>query len=141
MLSWGAVEPAKISTPPTRSGPAPTVLIVEDEPMTAMMVERAVSQRGYDVAGPFATDGEALGAIRMGGLCAALLDVSLQDGATSAPVAAALAAAGIPFAFVTGYGPETGAVAASFPDRLVIPKPVDAETVGLILEELVREAD
>ena len=112
--------------------------------MTAMMVERAVSGRGYGVVGPFATGGEALGAIedaiQAGGLCAALLDVSLRDGATSAPVAAALDTAGVPFAFVTGYGPETGAVAASFPDRLVIPKPVDPETVGLILDELVRPA-
>ena len=105
--------------------------------MTAMLVQRAVAARGYAVVGPYACDESALGALSAGGVTAALLDVSLKDGATSAPVAAALSEAGVPFAFVTGYGPETGAVASAFPDRLVIPKPVDVETVGMILDELV----
>ena len=105
--------------------------------MTAMLVQRAVTERGYAVAGPFACDESAVGAVRAGGVTAALLDVSLRDGATSAPVAAALTEAGVPFAFVTGYGPETGAVSSAFPDRLVIPKPVDPETVGMILDELM----
>ena len=115
----------------------PTILIVEDEPMTAMLVQKAVAAKGYAVAGPFDAHEAAIGAVAAGGVTAALLDVSLRDGATSAPVAAALDAAGVPFAFVTGYGPETGAVASAFPDRLVIPKPVDVETVGMILDELV----
>ena len=127
-------------TPRFRSRPIPTapaILILEDEPMTAMLVQRAVAERGFAVCGPFAKGEAALGAVAAGGVAAALLDVSLEDGATSAPVAQALAAAGVPFAFVTGYGPETGAVASAFPDRLVIPKPVDPDTVGMILDELV----
>ena len=102
-----------------------------------MLVKRAVAERGFAVAGPFSEGQAALGAVAEGGVSAALLDVSLGNGATSAPVAKALSEAGVPFAFVTGYGPETGAVASAFPDHLVIPKPVDPDTVGMILDELV----
>ena len=120
---------------------AGVVLILEDEPMTALMVQKAVTERGFAVAGPFARQEDALEALdALGGrpVTAALLDVSLRGGATSAPVADVLAQRDIPFAFVTGYGPETGVVASAFPDRLVIPKPVDQATVGLILDELLR---
>lgn len=118
----------------------PTILIAEDEPMTATLMERTVRERGYAVCGPFASPAEAIRALRSETVAAALLDVSLADGHTSAPIAAALTEAAVPFAFLTGYGPETGAVAASFPDRLVIPKPVDPETVGMILDELIGSA-
>ena len=104
-----------------------------------MLVQRAVTERGFAVSGPFPDRAGAIGAIEAGGIAAALLDVSLADGQTSAPVAEALRTHGVPFAFVTGYGPETGVVASAFPGSLVIPKPVDPDTVGLILDELVGQ--
>ena len=102
-----------------------------------MLVKRAVAERGFAVAGPFSEGRAALGAVAEGGVSAALLDVSLGNGATSAPVAKALSEAGVPFAFVTGYGPSTASVVSPFPDRLVIPKPLDAETLALLLAQLV----
>ncbi|MBB4659167.1 response regulator [Parvularcula dongshanensis] len=124
-----------IDPAPTRA--ADLVLVVEDEPMTAMLLAQAVKDRGLDVVGPHRDANTARAAVEKGGLAAALLDVSLDAGETSAPVADALAAAGVPFAFVTGYGTETAQVVRAHPERLVIPKPVDRETLGILLDELL----
>ena len=115
------------------------VLVLEDEPITGMLLAQALTDRGCAVCGPHANPDRALALIEDGPLDAALLDVSLGMGVTSAPVADVLAGRGVPFAFVTGYGPETAAVVAAHPGHLVIPKPVDAETIGLLLDELLGQ--
>ena len=100
--------------------------------------------RGCAVCGPHAHPDGALRALEERAPDAALLDVSLGGGVTSLSVADALAECGVPFAFVTGYGPETAAVVSAHPSRLVIPKPIDPETVGMLLDELLpppAEAD
>ena len=116
------------------------MLIVEDEPLTGLLLARAVAERGVTACGPHARGSEALAALAERAPDAALLDVSLAGGTTSREVADALAEAGVPFAFVTGYGPETAAVAAAHPAALVIPKPVDPETVGMLLDELLARS-
>jgi ActR/RegA family two-component response regulator len=124
---------------PAAGNKTQTILVVEDEPVTAMMLVRAVQAGGLNVEGPHADAARAEAAARRGGLRAALLDVSLGGDSTSAAVAGVLDEAGVPFAFVTGYGPETAPTVRAYPDRLVIPKPVDSETLQLILDELVGQ--
>lgn len=60
-----------------------------------------------------------------------LLDLNLSLGETGYPVADALAARGVPFAFVTGYGPD--ALKEPHRNRATLGKPFRMET----LEELV----
>ena len=82
------------------------VLVVEDEALIAMMLEDELAEAGAHVVGPAASVGEALrlagAALAEGGLDGAVLDMDL-DGEDVAPVADALAAAGVPFLFHTGY--------------------------------------
>jgi CheY-like chemotaxis protein len=80
------------------------VLVVEDELMIAEMWETVLLDAGCEVVGPFPRVGLALRAIaREPNIDAGLLDVRLH-GETIGPVADALAARGIPFLFMTGYG-------------------------------------
>jgi CheY-like chemotaxis protein len=79
-------------------------LIVEDEPLIAMMTEDMLAACGHSVTGVAATPDEALSAIDAGGFDAALLDIRLGD-VTSTAAADTLRARRIPFLFTTG-GPE-----------------------------------
>ena len=81
------------------------VLLVEDEMMVAMLLEDMLADLGHAVVGPISRVDRAVEAARREPLDAAILDVNL-DGQEVYPVAEALAARGIPFAFATGYGSE-----------------------------------
>jgi DNA-binding response OmpR family regulator len=82
----------------------PRVLVVEDEALLAMMVEDTLAEAGCAVLGPTATVADALALLGAEEApSAAVLDLNLA-GETSAPVAAALAARGVPFVVATGYG-------------------------------------
>lgn len=79
------------------------LLVVEDEFMVAEHIAMLLEDFGCQVVGPVGTIEEALEAVAEGALDGALLDANL-DGNSSAPVAAALQAAAVPFVVVTGYG-------------------------------------
>lgn len=78
------------------------VLVVDDEPLVALLVEDLLVDLGCEVVGPAGSVAEALRLVAEGGLAGALLDVNL-GGELVYPVAEALQRAGTPFAFVTGY--------------------------------------
>ena len=80
----------------------PRVLVVEDEAMVAALIEIILSDAGCVVVGPIATVTRALETIERERVDAALLDVRV-NGRQAYPVADALAARGIPFAFVSGF--------------------------------------
>lgn len=82
------------------------ILIVEDETMIAMGLEALFESAGYAVVGPFGRIEQALAAARDSPIDAALLDVNLR-GDLVFPVADVLRARNIPFAFLTGYGPDS----------------------------------
>lgn len=82
------------------------ILLVEDEPLIAMMLEDFVDTLGYVVAGIADNVAGALELVESGGIDAAILDVNLRGGEKSGPVADALAALRIPFVFATGGGDE-----------------------------------
>jgi DNA-binding NtrC family response regulator len=79
------------------------LLILEDEMLVALALEDIVTRWGSRIVGPVANVATALAAIAAEPPDAALLDVNLQ-GERADPVADALAARGVPFVFVTGYG-------------------------------------
>lgn len=80
----------------------PSILVVEDEPLIAMMLEDFLDTLGYRLAGSCDGVSDALDRVGEGGFDAALLDVNLRDGETSWPVADALSEAGRPFIIATG---------------------------------------
>lgn len=82
------------------------ILVVEDEFLIALDIVAALEQAGVVVAGPASTVSEALATIERGPLRGALLDAHLA-GEPAGRIADALAARGIPFAFVSGYGRES----------------------------------
>lgn len=82
------------------------ILVVEDEFLIALDIVAALENAGVSVAGPASTVGDALAAIESEPLRGALLDAHL-GGESAGRVADALAARGLPFAFVSGYGPES----------------------------------
>jgi CheY-like chemotaxis protein len=95
------------------------ILIVEDEPLIAMMTEDMLAACGHSVTGVAATPDEALSAIDAGGFDAALLDIRLGD-ATSTNAADNLRARRIPFLFTTG-GPE--AIGSAYRNVRMLSKP------------------
>jgi len=79
------------------------VLVVEDEPLLAMLLEESLVELGHEVAGSAATVEQALATLDGGEVDFALLDYSLADETTAAPVAARLRGAAIPFVYLTGH--------------------------------------
>lgn len=78
------------------------ILVVEDEPLVAMMVEDILLGENAVVIGPAASLAKAL-ELAQGEFDAALLDVNLAAERVY-PVARRLQQRGIPFVFATGYG-------------------------------------
>lgn len=115
-----------------------SILVVEDEALVALMIEDLIGEAGGAVVGPAQTVAEA---IALAGsstvLDAALLDVNVS-GVPVHPVAAVLAARGVPFAFATGYG--DGAVGSEFATRPVLSKPFTEDALLRILADLVASA-
>lgn len=111
------------------------ILIVEDEGLILLMIADIVQELGCELAGTAMRAAAAIDLIGRKAVDAALLDVNLGAGETSEPVAVALAARDIPFAFVTGYAAD--GVPEAFRDRPVLSKPIDERLLGVALRELV----
>ena len=110
------------------------ILIVEDEPLIAMMLEDFLEILEQEVAGSVDSVDAALARIDAGGVDAAILDLNLRGGEKSTPVAVALAEAGVPFVFATGGGDDS--VDAGFRDRPVLQKPFTMDGVAKALAAL-----
>jgi len=110
------------------------VLLVEDEALVAMMMRDILLELGLSVAGPFCTPAEAVAAARDDGVDAAILDVNL-GGELIYPVADTLAARGVPFVFVTGYGAES--IDGRFAHVPILQKPIERQ----VLQELFLPAE
>ena len=109
------------------------VLVIEDEPLIAMMLEDFVDVLGHRLAGVADSAADALPRIAAGGIDAAILDVNLRDGPCWR-VADALAAANIPFVLATGghVDPPPGTY-AGVP---TLPKPYTMDGVRSVLEKI-----
>lgn len=110
------------------------ILIVEDEPLIAMMIEDFLDIMGKDHAGTADSVAAALEIVAAGGVDAAILDVNLAGGEQSWPIADALAAAGVPFILATGGSGDM--VADAYRDRPVLAKPFTMDSVEQALAAL-----
>ena len=79
-----------------------SILIVEDEPLIAMMLEDFLDALGHQVAASCDNVADALGEVASGSFDVAIIDVRLKDCEQIWPVADALADAGKPFVLATG---------------------------------------
>ncbi len=115
------------------SGPQ-RILLVEDEPLIAMMLEDFLEALGKTLAGTADSCEAALALVEAGEIDAAILDVNLRGGEQSWPVADALAAQGVPFVFATG-GTQDGLIEAHR-DRPTLSKPFTMDGVAKALDAL-----
>ena len=110
------------------------VLLVEDEPLIAMMLEDFLDALDRQHAGTADSVAAALPMVEAGALDAAILDVNLRGGEKSFAIAEALAAKNIPFVFASGGGGED--IAPEYRDRPMLPKPYTMEGVEQALAKL-----
>ncbi|MEP9360457.1 response regulator [Sphingomonas sp. KR3-1] len=110
------------------------ILIVEDEPLIAMMLEDFLDALDRGVAGTADSVATALEVIEAGGVDAAIMDVNLRGGETSWPIADALTARGIPFVLATGGAGDM--IAEAYRNRPVLSKPFTMDSVEKALDSL-----
>ena len=121
---------------PEPSSRGPLVLVVEDEVLIAMDLERTLRLHGYRVLGPATTVGAALRLLDGEAPDAALLDVNLR-GEMVTPVAEALRERGVPFVLASAYdGAQlTAVILAGAPN---VGKPTNGRRLLTALAEAVR---
>ena len=102
---------------------AKRILVVEDEFLIALDIAGALEDGGLVVLGPAASIDEALGLLQRESVDGALLDANL-GGHPVGQLADALAARGLRFAFVSGYGRDQ--LPASHRDVPLVRKPFTA---------------
>jgi DNA-binding response OmpR family regulator len=100
------------------------ILIVEDEPILAFVLEEFIAQAGFEIAGVAGRLEAALTIIASGGCDAAVLDANLA-GISAGPAAAALVARDVPFIVLSGYSSEQQQ--GVFSGALFIQKPCQPE--------------
>jgi DNA-binding response OmpR family regulator len=109
------------------------ILVVDDEPLIAMMVEDWLEELGYTTVGPANSVTSALGLINDNAPDGAILDVSLS-GENSYSVAEELLSRRIPFAFATGRGAND--VDVRFRNALMLAKPFDFDAVKGVIDRM-----
>ncbi|HEX3430736.1 MAG TPA: response regulator [Rhizomicrobium sp.] len=139
-----AKSPARLPQRPIRflkavpeSDGRPRVLLVEDEPLVAMMMNGFLDQLDCHVAGPCNSPFEALAFLKENTIDAAILDINL-GGETVYPVADALTRLAVPFAFITGYGNES--IESRFSHVKRLEKPIGFESLCETVKELCEAA-
>ncbi len=113
---------------------ASNILIVEDEPLIAMMLEDFLEALDRGLAGSADSVSTALELIELGGIDAAILDVNLRGGEQSWPIADRLAELGIPFVIATGGAGDS--IAEAHRDRPILSKPFTMSSVEAVLNTL-----
>jgi DNA-binding response OmpR family regulator len=109
------------------------ILIVEDEPLVAMLLEDMLTDLGFDVAGPALRLERGLELASSDELDAAILDVNL-GGSRSYEVAEALRERGVPFAFATGYDELDSDDQEQVP---IVRKPYRQDQIKEVLRQLI----
>jgi CheY-like chemotaxis protein len=125
---------------PVGSNPGPSlerlcILLVEDEPIVALLIEDMLTELGCRQVLHAASVPEALAILRTRRPDAAVLDINLRN-VLVYPVAECLAAAHIPFTFATGYG--RGGVAGRWKDTPMIQKPIERSALAAALGSMLE---
>jgi CheY-like chemotaxis protein len=109
------------------------VLLVEDNAIIAMNTEALLEELGVAQVVVASTVLEALGHAESGQFEFAILDLKLDGGEDSLPVAARLAELGVRFVFATGFGEEVDLI-QSHGAAGVLSKPYRLEDLERILK-------
>jgi CheY-like chemotaxis protein len=112
------------------------VLVVEDEPIIAMMIVDYLEELGCKVVAVASRLPDAIEQARTLDLDAAALDVNLA-GELSYPVAEVLRERAVPFVFATGYGVD--ATPVSWKSAPVLSKPFRVEQLAKVLLEVCHK--
>jgi len=116
---------------PMRMSGSRSILIVEDEPLIAMMLEDFLLSLGHEVSGSCDSVSSALEAVNKGAFDLAILDVNLK-GENVWPVATALREKGTPF--VLASGGHVDPPPPEFKNAPMIEKPYTIDRVTPIIE-------
>jgi DNA-binding response OmpR family regulator len=114
-----------------------TILVAEGETPAATAVAAMLEQAGCRVMGPVATVAEAVACLQQGTPDAAVLDIHLA-GASTAPVAKALAERGVPFVLATDH-PCPGVLDAVFEGAPRLGRPFLPTVLAARVEEALRD--
>lgn len=112
--------------------PRGRVLVVEDQALPALDVQRALRQAGYRAVGPAASVEEAERLIARGSIDAAVIDAQLGNGAARA-VAEVLAQADVPFVWLAGSPADS--IPPAFADAPAVEKPLRVSDLIRALEQ------
>jgi CheY-like chemotaxis protein len=112
----------------------PRVLVVDDEPMIALLLGDWLGELGHEVLGPARNAAQALALIEAKRPDAAIVDVSLGR-ETGYPVAERLTKLGVPFVFATGRA--EGTLQAPFTDAPIMCKPFDYAAVEAAIAQML----
>ncbi len=108
----------------------PRVLVLENEPLIAMLLIDWLEELGCEAVGPVASLSDGLVRIGAESFDGAIVDISL-DGGESYPCGEALLAQDVPFAFATGHAKEM--VEGRWPGAVVLTKPFDFDAVRAVV--------
>lgn len=114
----------------------PVCMIVEDQALLGLSLEAYLEEAGFDVAGPFFTNSEAVRWLGTTSPDLALLDVMLKDG-VAIPVARVLKERDVPFAIYSGLKPEMEGP-PEFQDVPWLEKPLGRDALSETLQQLMR---
>lgn len=120
---------------PDYAGP-PRILIIEDDPLIAYLIDNLVFDLGYAVSGIAPTFTSARKELAKRNFDVVLLDLSL-GGQDCLEIADLLLEAGTPFAFVTG---SNRVFTGRYENVPLLPKPFAAYQLCVLLERLVGPA-
>lgn len=112
------------------------VLVVEDEPLVAIMLEEALRDFGYAVVGPVENLKSAIQLAATERIDTAIVDINI-DGQVATTVADRLMERGIPFLFVSGYARELGLRYRGIP---LLSKPFTFTDLHHAIERRLRSA-
>ena len=111
-----------------------TILVVEDEPLIAMMLEDFLESLGHSVSATCESVSDALQEAEKGGFDLAILDVNLK-GESVWPVASKLREKNVPFVIATGG--HVDPPPAEFANAPLIEKPYTVDRVTPAIEAAV----
>lgn len=108
------------------------------EALIALDLAMTLEDEGFSICGPHDSVDVALNAISTHPPDAAILDVNLGQGQSSAPVADRLVQNGVPFVFLTGYEQIEEKLEARFRSHPKLGKPFDRGKVITVVNEMLN---
>ena len=112
--------------------PQGKVLMVVDDAVVALDLQRLLHEAGYRVVGPATTVGEIQRMVQRGDIDCAILDLDI-DRRTPLPIADLLAFADVPFVYLTTGG--LGVVSSRHRHRPVVEKPFNRDVLIAAVEK------